>query len=117
MEADGDGVGADGAELAGLAAGAEVVDVEVGADNEAGAVGGVAGLDDALEEGRGPVGRKDGAVGEKEASVLDGLPAGGLLEEGLGEGDEGHGAPEGGRGAGQATLRASSSSKSTISFM
>ncbi len=90
VETDGDDVGADRPEFARLPAGAEVLDVEVGLDDEAGAVGVVAGLDDPLEEWGRPVRGQDLPGPEQEARMLHGFPSGGLLEEGLGQLDISH---------------------------
>jgi hypothetical protein len=92
VETDGDGVGAERAPFAGFSAGAEVFGVVFAADDEAGAVGGGAGLDDAAEDGRLPGGAENTVLGEDRAGGFHGLPAGEIGEKFFGQDDVSHAA-------------------------
>ena len=81
VQPDGDRMGADRAPLARSSAGAKVVDVDLVLDDEAGAIRCCAFLDDAFEDGRGPVRTEDFVAREKCARLLHRFPTGDFGEE------------------------------------
>ena len=81
MKTDGDDVRADFAPLTGVAAGAEILDVDLVLDDERGAKMDIANANDAAQQGRRPRGTDDLALLAIGASHLHDVPARGIAEE------------------------------------